>query len=62
MVAEDAASITILDANYRRTRIERSDIATLEESEVSVMPEGLLDKVTPQELRNLFAFLQSTSR
>jgi hypothetical protein len=52
----------MLDSNYRKTRIERSEIATLEESEVSVMPEGLLDKVTPQELRNLFAFLQSTSR
>jgi putative membrane-bound dehydrogenase-like protein len=62
MVEQDAASVTILDADYRKTRVPRSEVASLAESEISVMPEGLLDKLTPQELRNLFAFLQSSSK
>jgi putative heme-binding domain-containing protein len=62
MAQEDAASITLIDADYRKTRILRSDIEKLEESEVSIMPEGLLDKLTPQERRDLFAYLQSPSK
>jgi putative membrane-bound dehydrogenase-like protein len=61
MTAEDAAGITLIDADYRKTRIERSEIASLEESEVSPMPEGLLDKIAPQDLRDLFAFLQTST-
>jgi len=33
------------------------DIAKIEESEVSIMPEWLLEKLTPQQLRDLFAYL-----
>jgi putative heme-binding domain-containing protein len=62
MAEEDAASITLLDADYRKTRIPRSDIAKLAESDVSIMPEGLLDKLTPQQRRDLFAYLQSPSK
>jgi putative membrane-bound dehydrogenase-like protein len=62
MAEEDSASITLTDANYQKTRVPRSDLAALEESNVSVMPEGLLDKLTPQQLRDLFAYLQSTSK
>ncbi|HYM11914.1 MAG TPA: PVC-type heme-binding CxxCH protein [Bryobacterales bacterium] len=62
MAEEDAASITLMDADYRKTRIPRSDIAKLEESEVSIMPEGLLDKLTPQQRRDLFAYLQSPAK
>ena len=62
MAEQDAASVTLLDADYRKTRIPRADIAKLEESEVSIMPEGLLDKLTPQQRRDLFAYLQSPSK
>jgi hypothetical protein len=34
----------------------------MEESNVSIMPEGLLEKLTPQQLRDLFAYLQSPSK
>ena len=47
-----------MDADSRKTRITRADIAKLDESEVSLMPEGLLEKLTPQQLRDLFAYLQ----
>jgi putative heme-binding domain-containing protein len=62
MPEQDAASVTLLDADYRKTRIPRAEIAKIEESDVSVMPEGLLDKLTPQQRRDLFAYLQSPSR
>jgi putative heme-binding domain-containing protein len=62
MLEQDAANVTLIDADYRKTRIPRSDIAKLEESEVSIMPEGLLEKLTPQQRRDLFAYLQSPSK
>ena len=62
MFEQDGASVTLVDADYRKTRIPRSDLAELKESEVSIMPEGLLEKLTPQQLRDLFAYLQSPSK
>ena len=62
MAEQDAASITLLDAEYRKTRIPRSDIARLQESDVSLMPEGILDKATAQQRRDLFAYLQLSAK
>ena len=62
MAGQDAAGITLIDADYRKTRIPRSDIAKLDESEVSIMPEGLLEKLRPQQIRDLFAYLRSPSK
>jgi putative heme-binding domain-containing protein len=60
LVAEDDASgVTLLSADYQRTRIRRADIARMEESAVSLMPEGILEKLTPQQLRDLFAYLEA---
>src|SRR5262249_10932345 len=56
MPEQDAATVTLIDGEYRKTRIPRTDIARLEETEVSIMPEGLLDKLTPQQRRDLFAY------
>jgi len=61
MAEQDGAAITILDANNQRTKIPRSEVDELKESEVSLMPDRQLDKLTPQELRDLFSYLQSTS-
>jgi putative heme-binding domain-containing protein len=62
MAEQDAASVTLIDADYRKTKVPRSDITAVEESNVSIMPEGLLEKLTPQQLRDLFAYLQSASK
>lgn len=56
---EDAASVTLIGAGYQKTRVARADIAAMGESAVSVMPEGILEKLTPAQLRDLFAFLQA---
>ncbi len=58
LIAEqDAASLTLLDAKNQRTRVLREDIEELSESDVSLMPERILEQLSPGELRDLFAFL-----
>lgn len=58
LAAQDPASITLLDAKNQRMRIVRERIDDLEESPISLMPEKLLEQLSPQELRDLFAYLQ----
>lgn len=52
-------TITLLDAKNQRTVIARSDVEELRESAVSLMPDNLLDPLTPQQIRDLFAYLQA---
>ena len=59
MIEQDAASVTVVDANNQRAKILRNEIDELREAEISLMPERLLEKLTPQELRDVFAYLQS---
>jgi putative heme-binding domain-containing protein len=58
LVERDPAGITLLDSKNERHRIGLSQLESLEESAVSQMPERLLDGLSPQELRDLFAWLQ----
>jgi len=58
LAEQDASSVTVVDANLQRTRVPRSDISSMDESEISLMPENLLAGLKPQELRDLFAYLQ----
>ncbi len=58
LVEQDAASVTLLDAKNQRTRLSRNDIEEMTESLVSLMPEKILEQLSPQQLRDLFAFLQ----
>ena len=46
-------------SNNERTTIPRDAIVSMEDSGISLMPEGLLNALTPQDLRDLFAYLQS---
>ena len=55
---QDAASVTLLDAKNMPHRIARPDIESLNTSPLSLMPDGLLEKLTPQQLSDLFAYLQ----
>jgi len=60
LIAEQTpGAITLLSAKNERTRIERTDIEELREAEVSLMPENLLKDYKPEELRDLFSYLQS---
>ena len=41
------------------SQVARSEIEELKESDVSLMPESLYKEFTPQQLRDLFSFLQT---
>lgn len=58
LAEQDAASITLVDAKGQRHAVPRTEIDELQESTVSLMPERLLEPLSPQELRDLFAYLQ----
>src|SRR5262249_1247514 len=59
IVVEDRqGSIVLLTATNDRVRISREKIDTVEDSSVSLMPEGLLRDLKPQQLRDLFAYLE----
>jgi putative membrane-bound dehydrogenase-like protein len=60
LIAEQGpGGLTLLDARNQRTKVPRERIESLHESPVSLMPEGLLRELKPQELRDLFGFLQA---
>ena len=52
-------ALTLLDAQNQRTVLRRADMKELNASATSLMPEGLLESLTPQQVRDLFAYLQS---
>mgnify|MGYP003575591601 CR=1 FL=1 len=51
-----------LPANNEPTTITRDKIKTIQESAISLMPENLLKGLKPQELRDLFGYLQSAGK
>jgi putative heme-binding domain-containing protein len=60
LLAENTADkITVLDAKGVRTTLQRKEIDALSRAETSLMPEGLLDPLSDQELRDLVAYLRS---
>lgn len=56
--AVDANSLTVRDLVGNESTIAKRDIAGQERSRLSAMPEGLLDGLTEEQIRDLFAFLQ----
>ena len=66
MVVRDGPnSFIILDSEGRTTRIVADEIDEIAETTTSAMPKGLLDKLTMDEIADLFQFLsdpQSVNR
>lgn len=60
LAAESPAEVVLLQADEVRVTIPRKDLVRLESSGASLMPEGLEAGRTPQELRDLIAFLQES--
>ena len=61
LVEQNAGGVTLLAAKAEKVTIAASNLDELRESEASLMPENVLKTLTPQELRDLFAFLQSAA-
>src|SRR5262249_25012183 len=59
IIAEETGpSLTILQANAVRETVLRSEIKSLKSSSLSMMPEGLEQGMTPQDLADLIRFVQ----
>lgn len=59
MVESTPSAVTLLDRNNTRHLLARDRIRELRESAVSLMPEGLLEALPPQQVIDLFAYLQA---
>ena len=59
---QDGASVTLVDAKGEKTRVPRERIDSLRELSTSLMPEKLLDALSPQERRDLFRYLQQPGK
>jgi len=60
LIAESTpASVTILDRNNQRQVFARDRILEIKESKLSLMPEGLLEALAPQQVIDLFSYIQS---
>ena len=58
LAEQDAASVTLLDAQNNRIKISIDEVEELRESEASLMPERILEGLSPQQLRDLFSYLE----
>ncbi|MFN7141197.1 MAG: hypothetical protein ACK4UN_17850, partial [Limisphaerales bacterium] len=54
---QDDNAITILTANETLI-IPKNEIASVQQSQLSMMPEGLLEPLTDQEVRDLIYYLR----
>ncbi len=55
---EDEELLVLLTAEQERVEIPKEDIEQRKTSKLSIMPEGQLDPLTPEQVRNLFKYLQ----
>ena len=59
VVESTPTTVTLLDAANQRTVLNRAELKELQASSVSLMPDGLLDALDPQQIRDLIGYLQS---
>jgi len=59
IIADESAAVLTIRTPTDTIRIPVDEIEARKKSPVSMMPEGMLDKLTPQELRDLIAYIGS---
>ena len=60
LLAENSAGkVTVLDAKGARTPLREDEVEKVARAETSLMPAGLLDTLSDQEIRDLIAYLRS---
>jgi putative heme-binding domain-containing protein len=59
VLEKDARVVVLRTADGQRIVLPKDDIDTMSVTGVSLMPEGLLNGVSDQEVRDLFAYLRS---
>ena len=58
-VSEDKDAIVLRRPNMEDTRIPQSNVKRAAFTKMSVMPEGLLDALKPEDVTDLFAYLKT---
>ena len=58
IVEQSGSALTLLDAQNQRTVLNRAEVKEIVPSSTSLMPEGLIEALTPQQVRDLFSYLQ----
>ncbi|MEE2778743.1 MAG: HEAT repeat domain-containing protein, partial [Acidobacteriota bacterium] len=61
IVGDDDDSLTLITANGERVELAASNIQSRRESQISLMPEGLLDAMSLSDLMSLIRFLEAGS-
>ncbi|MCA9014360.1 MAG: HEAT repeat domain-containing protein, partial [Planctomycetaceae bacterium] len=56
---ESTDTVYLRTADLSEVRIARDEIEVMKESPISIMPKGLEQRLTPQEIRDLLAYLQN---
>ena len=59
-MGQSGGNLTLGIGTGERVVVPQAQVVSLRESAVSVMPEGLVKPLKPQELRDLFSYLQCT--
>ena len=59
LAEETAAQVTLLTEKNERIAVPRDEIEEMQATQISLMPENSLKELKPQEVRDLFQFLQS---
>jgi len=60
LVERDSRIVVLRGLDGQNVALEQKDIAEMRSAGMSLMPEGLLDAMTEQQVRDLFAYLRST--
>jgi putative heme-binding domain-containing protein len=62
IVDQLGGNLTLGTSTGERVAVPQAQVASLRESAVSAMPEGLVKPLKPQELRDLFGYLQRPNK
>ena len=60
IIREQSPTSLVIQTASERITLPREDVEAIKPSNASMMPEGQLDPLTPQEIRDLFAYLATT--
>ena len=60
LIEQDGQRVVLRGVDGRKLSVERSEILSMRVAMLSLMPEGLLEGLATSEIRDLFAYLQST--
>ena len=58
IVEQTPGTIVLRDAKGQRTQVPAAEVQEIKDSDVSLMPESLYKEFSPEQLRDLFSFLQ----